>query len=230
MSNFAKDIIAKKAEILYSLFMTKHIRPLGYKNIALPITFAAVASNFMGVWFAFRGFVDAAMVCLILAGIFDMFDGPVARKQKRSHDETMFGIELDSLADVINFGFVPALLLYMSGLRRWFYVPFFFLYILSAIVRLAYFNVMAIKRLSDNTISRDFVGLPVTSSAASFPVAWLIAQWLPQPGGKILLSAVMLISAILFVSPIRVPKIRKKQYPIVILLGIILVIIYALRI
>jgi CDP-diacylglycerol--serine O-phosphatidyltransferase len=231
MSNFEKYVIAKKAEILYSLFMTKHIRPLGYKNLALPITFAAVASNFMGVWFAFQGFVDAAMVCLILAGIFDMFDGPIARRQqKRSQDELMFGIELDSLADVINFGFVPALLLYMSGLRRWFYVPFFFLYILCAIVRLAYFNVRSIKRFSDSTIGYDFVGLPVTSAAASFPVAWLIAQLLPSPWGKILLTAVMLISAILFVSPIRVPKIRKKQYPIVILLGIILVIIYAFRI
>ena len=84
MSNFAKDIIAKKAEILYSLFMTKHIRPLGYKNIALPITFAAVASNFMGVWFAFRGFVDAAMVCLILAGIFDMFEDVYKRQRSGS--------------------------------------------------------------------------------------------------------------------------------------------------
>lgn len=69
---------------MYSQFMIKHIKPLGYKNIALPITFAAVASNFIGVWFAFKGFVDAAMVCLILSGIFDMFDGPLARRQKIS--------------------------------------------------------------------------------------------------------------------------------------------------
>lgn len=210
--------------------MIKHIKPLGYKNIALPITFAAVASNFIGVWFAFKGFVDAAMVCLILSGIFDMFDGPLARRQKRSRDEIMFGVELDSLADVINFGFVPAALLYISGLRRWYYIPIFLMYILAAIVRLAYFNVSSINKIESGIVSVEFLGLPVTSAAASFPVAWLIVQWLPAIWGKILLSVIMLVSAILFVSPIRVPKIPKKFYPIVVVLGIILVTLYAFRI
>ncbi len=210
--------------------MIKDIKPLGYRNIALPVTAAAVMANILGVWLTFKGHVDAGMVCLIISGLMDMFDGPLARRQKRSEDEIIFGVELDSLADVINFGFVPPILLYASGLVQWFYLPFFLVYVLSALVRLAYFNVQAIRRIQAGETSKSFVGLPVTSIAASLPVAWLIAQLIKRPWSHALLILVLIVSAVLFISRVRVPKIPKRLYPVVVLLSIIIMIIYACRV
>ncbi|HNZ62783.1 MAG TPA: CDP-alcohol phosphatidyltransferase family protein, partial [Bacillota bacterium] len=126
--------------------MKKKMLFLGFANRAMPVTFTAVVCGVLGMWLALCGRVDAGMICLMMAGVFDMFDGPIARgKKERVPDEKRFGIELDSLADVINFGFVPPVVLYAFGLSQWYFIPIFLLYLLAGITRLAYFNVLAFR-------------------------------------------------------------------------------------
>lgn len=202
----------------------------GFANRAMPITFAAVVCGVLGMWLGLCGRVDAGMICLMMAGVFDMFDGPIARGKKgRVPDEKRFGIELDSLADVINFGFVPPVLLYASGLQRWYYIPIFLIYLLAGITRLAYFNVLAFRSVDGEPSSDYFTGMPITSAVGIFPLFWLISRLLPELMGNILLAVVMFITAILFVSPIQIPKIRKRHYPVVLLYIVALIIAYVLR-
>lgn len=213
----------------YSDLVREKVPVFGFFNRAAPVTFAAVLCGLIGMWIALCGRVDVGMICLMMAGIFDMFDGPIARGKKgRIADEKRFGIELDSLSDVINFGFVPPVLLFASGLNDWFYIPLFLLYLLAGIVRLAYFNVMALRSM-ENTESVDhYIGVPITSAAGVFPLFWLIARSLPDLFAKILLATLMFIMAILFVSPVRVPKVKKRYYPLLLLYILALVIAYAL--
>ncbi len=200
-----------------------------FVNRAMPVTFAAVICGLLGMWLALCGRVDAGMICLMMAGIFDMFDGPIARGKKgRVDDEKRFGIELDSLADVINFGFVPPVMLFSCGLNAWYYIPLFMFYLLAGIVRLAYFNVMALRSVDDAESLDHYIGIPITSAAGVFPLFWMIARSLPDVFAKALLATSMFIMAILFISPIRIPKVRKRYYPIILLYIVALVIAYVL--
>jgi CDP-diacylglycerol--serine O-phosphatidyltransferase len=213
----------------YSNSVRKKLPIFGFANRAMPVTFAAVTCGLLGMWLALRGRVDVGMICLMMAGIFDMFDGPIARGKKgRVDDEKRFGIELDSLSDVVNFGFVPTVLLFASGLTAWYYVPIFLIYLLAGIVRLAYFNVLEFRSIED-AVSRDhYVGVPITSVAGVFPLFWLIARSLPDVFAKVLMAFVMFVMAILFVSPVRIPKVSKRYYPFVLLYVLVLIIVYVL--
>lgn len=111
-------------------------------------------------------------IAVFFAGFFDMFDGRVARLTKTQSE---FGMEFDSLADIISFGVAPAVIVY-----RWALWPIGPIGILSAIcftacgaIRLARFNVLA-KRPS--TSSDFFVGLPIPI-AASMLVALVVAHF-----------------------------------------------------
>ena len=81
---------------------------IGYYGYWVWLTYLSVATSFTGVTFALRGKPDAAVVCLILSGICDMFDGTVARTAKRNDMQKAYGIQIDSLADVMSFGLLPA--------------------------------------------------------------------------------------------------------------------------
>lgn len=105
----------------------------------------------------------AAAVLLVFAMLFDVLDGRIARLTRT---QSAFGIQLDSLADVISFGVAPALLVYQWVLHRH---PFFgtltaFLFLACGVIRLARFNVLN----ADPTTkapSRYMVGLPIPPAA-----------------------------------------------------------------
>ncbi|WP_300461161.1 CDP-diacylglycerol--serine O-phosphatidyltransferase [Desulfobacula sp.] len=102
-------------------------------------------------------FVDAAIVILIGA-VFDVLDGKIARA---THTTSKFGIEYDSLADLMTFGLAPALLMFLWGLDTmgrpgW---SAAFLFTICGALRLARFNI-------STSSSSDFEGLPIPAAAA----------------------------------------------------------------
>jgi CDP-diacylglycerol--serine O-phosphatidyltransferase len=140
-------------------------------------------------------------IAVFFAGFFDMFDGRVARLTKTQSD---FGMEFDSLADVISFGVAPAVIVY-----RWALWPIGPIGIFSAIcfiscgaIRLARFNVLARR---PSTSSDFFVGLPIPI-AASMLVALVVAHFRLFEGmpvtRHILVITLMLILAFLMVSSV----------------------------
>jgi CDP-diacylglycerol--serine O-phosphatidyltransferase len=152
------------------------------------------------------------------AAAFDTLDGRLARMGGR---ESLFGAEFDSLADVVSFGFAPALLMMFFILSptqgiTWFrsagwFVGFVFL--LCAAMRLARFNVITNPLLhrGKRESSRDFVGLPVPAAAATVGALVLFLLKLAEAdktlkSGALVLPFLMLLIAVLMVSPVRYPS------------------------
>jgi CDP-diacylglycerol--serine O-phosphatidyltransferase len=154
-----------------------------------------------------------AAVLLVLAGVFDALDGFVARATGTSSE---FGMQLDSIADVMNFGCAPAMLLYCYGfvqlgaqqpalLRMGGIASFFF--VACGALRLARFNVNV-----GRTDPRYFVGMPITAGAAC--VASVVVAW-PEPALTVmhggLLVALLFAVGSLMVSTVRFPSSKQKK-------------------
>ena len=121
---------------------------IGYYNYTVILTDLSLISSVFGIYMAMRGHVAGAVYCLMVSGFCDMFDGKVARTKKRCEAEQKFGIQLDSLSDLVCFGVLPTVIGYAIGMTNKFYVFVFFIYVMAALTRLAYFNVMEEERQS----------------------------------------------------------------------------------
>jgi CDP-diacylglycerol--serine O-phosphatidyltransferase len=155
------------------------------------------------------------------AAAFDMLDGRLARMGGR---ESLFGAEFDSLADVVSFGFAPALLMFFFILSPTQGIPWFrnigwflgFVYLLCAAVRLARFNVITNPLLhrGQKELNKDFVGLPVPAAAATVASLVLFLLKLIESdrslkSGALALPFLMFLIAFLMVSTIRYPSGKK---------------------
>ena len=142
------------------------------KHIPNTITSMNLLAGIMGVIFTLEGHLAWALPMMLLAAVFDFFDGLAARLLQA---HSPIGGELDSLSDLVSFGVLPALMLYKvqpadaPALLR--YIPLF-IAIMSA-VRLAKFNV-------DERQMTDFIGLPTPSCAL---VCGSLAYYLDLQGG-----------------------------------------------
>ncbi|NIA57608.1 CDP-diacylglycerol--serine O-phosphatidyltransferase [Massilia sp. TW-1] len=173
-----------------------------------------------------------AAILLVLAGVFDALDGFVARA---TNTQSAFGVQLDSIADVMNFGCAPGLLLYcygfaqmgaahptlvrMGGLAC-------FVFVACGALRLARFNVMVGK-----TDPRYFVGMPITAGAAC--VASVVVAW-PDPvadmAGAFLVMLLMVAVGSLMVSTIRFPSSKQpKSKAVFVALAVCVVLLAVLR-
>ena len=86
---------------------------LGFYDYTVILTYLSLASSLCGMFCAFSGHLHWAIFCLALSGLFDTFDGKVARtKRNRTEDEKNFGIQIDSLCDIVCFGVYPVILCY----------------------------------------------------------------------------------------------------------------------
>lgn len=123
------------------------------KHIPNAITCANLFSGCIGIVYAFKGDLEVAAYLVVLSGIFDFFDGFAARLLNVKSD---IGKELDSLADVISFGFLPGVVMFQLLSQSDFsspYLPYFgFLITVFSALRLAKFNI-------DTRQTEDFIGL-----------------------------------------------------------------------
>jgi len=123
------------------------------------ITTAGLFAGIYSIIAAFHGDFFKAAVAIIAANIFDALDGRVARVTKTTSE---FGIQYDSLADLVAFGVAPAMLMYHWGLepwRTWGWLAAS-LYVACGALRLARFNVQF-----NNAQKRHFIGLPIPAAA-----------------------------------------------------------------
>ena len=101
------------------------------------------------------------------------------------------------------------------------------LYILAAMIRLAYFNVMEEERShTENTARRYYTGLPVTYSALIFPVAYLLRYFINAAAFEIIYTVVILIVAALYVLKVKVIKPKGIAYIFFGILAIVMLVIY----
>ena len=195
------------------------LRFIGFYDYTVILTYISVISAVLGMVFAHKGAFGAAMLCLFLSGFCDAFDGTVARtKKKRTEDEKAFGIQLDSLCDVVSFGVFPAFLCWQMGVNGVIGTICVCIFAICAVIRLGFFNVLEAKRQQVETGSNKYYrGLPVTTSALIFPLFYLLRSLLPGTVFVMLLHMLMALTAFLFILDFRVKKpdlsIPLRQYP-----------------
>ena len=127
---------------------------VGFYNYTVWLTYAGAAAAVCGIFFSAGGHPFWGVICLLFAGATDMFDGKIASTMKRNEAEKNFGIQIDSLCDLISFGVLPVAIGYGLGLSGGFFFVSAVLYIICAIIRLAYFNVDEIMRQKNESGSR----------------------------------------------------------------------------
>lgn len=154
------------------------------------------------------GQVKWALVCLLFSGFCDLFDGIVARtKKNRSAEQKNFGIQLDSLCDVIAFGVLPAMIFYSCGADTEIGVAILILYVLCGLIRLAFFNVLETKRQeSEEGSVKSFRGMPITFSSFLTPIFCIIGHFLLGENGTWLYYVAPAIMGFLFIVDIKIPK------------------------
>lgn len=193
---------------------------IGFYDYTVLLTYMGFASGICGIILAITGNAFAGIICLMFSGLCDMFDGRVARtKKNRTKDERQFGIQLDSLSDLVCFGVLPAIIGFSLGIKAAYLVPLLVFYPLAALIRLAYFNVLEINRNS-NTPVKCYTGLPVTSSALIFPFLFIFRNLV----GKyfvFLYGIVLFIVGALFISKLQIKKPSLKVMIGFIVVGVI---------
>ena len=205
---------------------------IGFYNYTVLLTYMSLVSASLGIMFALNdgGHPFIGTFFLLISGLCDAFDGKVARtKKNRTAFEKEYGIQIDSLSDLVAFGVLPACI-GVAMIRKSEYFDKLFemstawqvillkticyavlvLYVLAALIRLAYYNVTEQERQQKEEGDRKhFVGLPVTMSSLIFPSIMLFHYILPADVTPIYIAAV-LITGLLFISRFRTPKLGLK--------------------
>lgn len=199
------------------------IRLIGVYDYTVILTYMSLISSVFGMTQAIHGDYKTAVFCLAFSGICDAFDGRVARAKKdRTEDEKAFGIQLDSLCDVICFGVFPALICYLLGVRGTLGLVVVFFYCICAVIRLAFFNVLEGKRQqTEGGCNKVYHGLPVTSISFILPLTFWLQFVLPEMAFLVLLHLILAVVGFLFILdfPLRKPSLKA----ILIMIGIVIV-------
>ena len=184
------------------------IKLIGFYDYTVILTYLSLVSAVLEILLASHGRFTAAVLCLVLSGICDAFDGMVARSKKnRTEDEKAFGIQIDSLCDAVAFGIAPAMLCYHLGMKGPLGVAILCTYSLCGVIRLAFFNVLEGKRQqSEGGCNKTYRGLPITTSSMILPLVYLTGLFLPLRIFRVVLHLVMAVTAFLFVLDFSVKK------------------------
>ena len=181
---------------------------IGVYDYTVIATYLSLLLGLGGLYSAAQNEPLDAMLCLMLAGLLDAFDGRIARMKKdRTEQEKRFGIQIDSLNDLVCFGVLPAAIGWsMDCDRLWFLATMSF-FALCALIRLAYFNVTEEERQDKtNENRRYYLGLPVTSSAFAMPFFYLLALYAGK-NAAVLYAIGAFLLGVLYISPLRIKKI-----------------------
>ena len=184
------------------------------------VTMANMFCGYACIVYAMRGEYGTAAPFIGIAVVLDMLDGRVARMTGTA---SAFGVEFDSLADIISFGVAPAILSFAWGLQPLGRLGWAagFIFVAAAAVRLARFNIQ-----HGTQDHRYFAGMP-SPAAAGVPAATVFAL----PAGfdtspeALPVLALMLVPALLMVSTIRFRSFKalqqtRSKYPVLIFLAV----------
>lgn len=181
------------------------------------LTFVGLIFSIIGLQMCFNQMHNIAIILLILSGICDTFDGYVANKFKKTEKEKEYGIQLDSLVDIISSGIFPIVFCLSMGFNHIIDIIVYSFFAICGITRLVYFNINTKK---DN---KAFIGIPITVSTMLFPILYLLTK------NEIIYIISMLLLALLYISKIKINKPNIFHKIFLSLCGIILIIFILLR-
>lgn len=181
---------------------------IGVYDYTVIATYASLFVGLCGIFAAMDGEPLFAVLALMIAGILDAFDGRIARtKKNRTEREKRFGIQIDSLNDLVCFGVLPAVIGFASfESRSAFFLASLAFFALAALIRLAFFNVTEEERQNTtNEVRKYYLGLPVTSAALLIPFFWILAHYLPV-SDSFGYGAACFLLGVLFITPVQIKK------------------------
>lgn len=182
---------------------------IGFYDYTVVLTYVSLMVSVFGMTQAIHGHFKTAIFCLALSGLCDMFDGKIARSKKnRTEDEKAFGVQIDSLCDMVCFGAFPALICYLLGVRGALGLLMIFIYCVCSVIRLAYFNVLEGKRQqTEGGANKYYHGLPITSMAVILPLVFMLRFLVADFAFLVVLHICLLVVGILFIVdfPFRKP-------------------------
>ncbi len=181
---------------------------IGFYDYTVVLTYVSLMVSLFGMTLASNGHYKMAIVCLAISGLCDMFDGKIARtKKNRTEEAKKFGIQIDSLCDVVCFGAFPIVICYSMGIRDVLGVAILLLYGVAGVIRLAFFNVMEEIRQNQTTENRKYYqGLPITSSSVALPLMYVIRPLFSDDIFLILVRIIMLLIGVLFITDFKFKK------------------------
>lgn len=186
---------------------------IGFYDYTVILTYLSLLFSIFGITQAIDGRFRIAIICLALSGLCDMLDGKVARtKKNRTDDQKLFGVQIDSLCDVICFGLFPTVLCYILGVRGVIGGIALGYYCVCSVIRLAFFNVLETNRqMKEDGANKYYHGLPITSITVIFPIIFLLSFVVSENVFKWVLTAMLLVVATLFILNFRFKKPTNKQ-------------------
>ncbi len=189
------------------------IKFIGVYDYTVVLTYLNLLFAIFSMSQSVQGHYVAAVMCIVLSGVCDAFDGAVARTKKdRTEDEKAFGIQLDSLCDAVSFGVAPAVLCYFLGVDGVVGVTILGIFCLCGVIRLAFFNVLEINRQkTESGCNKVYRGLPITSTSMIIPTVYLLRYVMSEAMFVGLLHIVVCVTAFLFVLDFSVPKYDFKR-------------------
>lgn len=187
------------------------------------LTLCGMFFGFYSILSSIKGNYVHAAWAIMIANVFDGLDGWVARM---THSTTRFGIELDSLSDLVAFGVAPAVLVYTWSISPFGRIGFAvcFLFVACGALRLARYNVQM-----GSTESKAFTGMPIPGAASVLAtlVIFYYEMWEGTPARNLFILILTLMLAILMVSTLRFHALKEidfeRRKPFWILVAVVLV-------
>ena len=181
-------------------------------NKANIVTYIGLILAILGMWLCFTSKVNIAIICLIACGICDGFDGTIACWLRKT-DDNGYGIQLDSLVDIISSGILPIIICYSMGFNSVVNTIVYAFFIVMGVTRLAYYNV------ATSEDHKSFIGVPITTSTIVLPIVYYFSK------NEILFMIALLVLGILYVTPIKIKKLSLKEKIVISIIGIVAVIV-----
>lgn len=170
-------------------------------------TTASLFAGFLGMLWAIEGRFDMTALAILFSCLFDGLDGKVARLTGTSSD---FGVQFDSLSDLVAFGVTPALMVYQWQLSRFGRLGILaaFMLVACGALRLARFNVMS---GGASTSKKFFVGLPIPAAGCMLALTFMFERYLPDGFAAVVMSRACLILVYLL-SFLMVSRVRYASF------------------
>ena len=180
------------------------------------ITLLGIVCAITGMVECFKGRIGFAAVLLTISGICDGFDGYFAKKVRKPNQSSEYGVELDSLADIVCAGVFPVIISMSLGYHHWYNLLIYILFIMCGITRLTYYNV--------NSSSKNyFNGVPITVSAFLIPAVYFIFRnSVDSTAFQIVLMCAFALLSISYVTNVKIKKPTLQERTIWSIIGFII--------
>lgn len=199
---------------------------IGYYNLANGVTLLGLVSALAACIVAInaRGVennktqIIIAVALFLASGLCDMFDGRIARGYgSRTRKEKLFGIQIDSLCDMVSFGIAPAIIAYCAGFDKPYHLVAYCVYSVCGAIRLAYFNTQAVEETKDLNM-KCFTGVPIPVCCLTVPPMMLLFKLFGSGNlaVAIFFAVMYLLTGIAFIINVKIKKLSIVQSIIVV--------------